>query len=236
MQTQASSRRTPPRWAVARSRVCIHIHTRKTETKRLIGTSGVDLPGQRMSPTGDVTALLDAWREGNQAAHAELMDLVYEELKRLAKVYLRREDAGCSVAPTALVHEAYFKLVDQRRTHWRNRHHFFGIAAQAMRRILVDRARGKRAEKRGGRQQRVAPPEDAAARQAFDVDILALDAALSRLGTFEPRWSRLVELRFFAGLNTQDTAVVLGVSPGTVKRDWSLARAWLHRELGGEPR
>jgi RNA polymerase sigma factor (TIGR02999 family) len=189
-----------------------------------------------MTSAGDVTALLNAWCEGNQAAQAELIDLVYEELKRLARAYFRREDAACSFSPTALVHDAYFKLVDQRRTQWRNRHHFFGIAAQAMRRILIDHARAKRAEKRGGRHQRVAPAEDAAAQQPFDVDVLALDSALSRLETFEPRWSRLVELRFFAGLNTRETAAVLGVSPGTVKRDWSLARAWLYRELGSEPR
>ena len=186
-----------------------------------------------MALTGDVTGLLDAWRGGNRAAQGELMELVYGELKRLAKACLRREDAGCSVAPTALVHEAYVKLVDQRHTPWRNRHHFFGIAAQAMRRILVDRARAQLAHKRGGRQPKLALTEHLAAQQPVEIEILALDAALSRLDLIAPRWCRLVELRFFAGLDVRETAVVLGVSPATVKRDWSLARAWLYREIEG---
>ena len=185
-----------------------------------------------MSSTHDVTALLLAWGEGNRDAQSELMEIVYAELKRLAKAYLRREYANQSFAATALVHEAYLKLVDQRNVHWRSRTHFFGIAAQAMRRILVDRARATLAAKRGGPGARRVPlAELHAVQEPPDVNVLALDAALSRLETVEPRWSRLVELRFFAGLSVEETADAVGLSPATVKRDWSLARAWLYRDI-----
>jgi RNA polymerase sigma factor (TIGR02999 family) len=185
----------------------------------------------------DVTGLLLAWNEGDLAARSQLLEAVYAELKQLAKAYLRREPADQSVATTTLVHEAYLKLVDQRRVEWRNRSHFFGIAAQAMRRILVDRARARVAAKRGGRGLRLVTDDDGAPqRPAPDVDVLALDEALSRLEALDPRWGRLVELRFFGGLTVDETAVVLDVSAGTVKRDWGLARAWLYRELrGGAP-
>jgi RNA polymerase sigma factor (TIGR02999 family) len=160
------------------------------------------------------------------------MEIVYAELKGLAKAYLRREYPNHSFAATALVHEAYLKLVDQRHVQWRNRSHFFGIAAQAMRRILVDRARATHAAKRGGADaKRVPATELHPIQEPPDVNVLALDAALSRLETVEPRWSRLVELRFFVGLSVQETADVVGLSPATVKRDWSLARAWLYREI-----
>jgi RNA polymerase sigma factor (TIGR02999 family) len=185
-----------------------------------------------MSSTDDVTALLVAWGEGDRAAHSELMEIVYSELKGLAKAYLRREYANQSLAATALVHEAYLKLVDQRHVHWRSRSHFFGIAAQAMRRILVDRARATLAAKRGGDAKRVPTAELRAVQEPPDVNVLALDAALSRLEIVEPRWSRLVELRFFVGLSVEETAAAVGLSPATVKRDWSLARAWLYREMG----
>ena len=188
-----------------------------------------------MSSPGDVTRLLIAWNEGNSGAQNALMDVVYSELKRLAKTYLRREHTNQSFSATALVHEAYFKLVDQRSVQWRNRSHFFGIAAQAMRRILVDRARASAAAKRGGREAAPLGITEPEARQdPFDLDVLALDGALSQLETFEPRWARLVELRFFAGLSIEETAAVVGISPATVKRDWHLARAWLYRELRGE--
>ncbi len=183
----------------------------------------------------DVTELLIAWNQGNPVAQHQLIETVYGELKQLAKAYLRRERANHSVAATALVHEAYLKLVDQRRVQWQNRGHFFGIAAQAMRRILVDHARAHRAAKRGGGELRVEPDERDAVLLPADVDVLALDVALSRLEAVEPRWSRLVELRFFAGLTVEETATVLDVSPATVKRDWNLARAWLYRELEGLP-
>ena len=188
-----------------------------------------------MSSPGDVTRLLIAWNEGNPGAQNALMDVVYSELKRLAKAYLRREHTNQSFSATALVHEAYFKLVDQRSVQWRNRSHFFGIAAQAMRRILVDRARASGAAKRGAREAAPLGTKEPEARQdPFDLDVLALDGALSQLETLEPRWARLVELRFFAGLSVEETAAVVGISPATVKRDWHLARAWLYRELRGE--
>ena len=184
-----------------------------------------------MSSTHDVTRLLVAWGEGNRAAESELIEILYVELKRLAKAYLRREHANQSLAATALVHEAYLKLVDQRNVHWRNRTHFFGIAAQAMRRILVDRARASLAAKRGGEAIQVPFVESQSVQESPDVDVLELDTALSRLESLEPRWSRLIELRFFAGLSVDETAAALELSPATVKRDWSLARAWLYREL-----
>ena len=187
-----------------------------------------------MSSAGNVTALLAAWGDGDQAAQSELIEVVYAELKRLAKSYLRREYANHSLAATALVHEAYLKLVDQRQVHWRNRSHFFGIAAQAMRRILVDRARASLAAKRGGHALRVVANEEDVLWEPPGVDLVALDEALCRLESVEPRWSRLVELRFFAGLTGEETAAVLAVSLATVKRDWNLARAWLYRELRAE--
>jgi RNA polymerase sigma factor (TIGR02999 family) len=185
-----------------------------------------------MGSAHDVTQLLVAWSEGNQAAHEELMEIVYAELKRLAKSYLRREYANHSFAATALVHEAYVKLVDQRNVRWQSRSHFFGVAAQAMRRILVDRVRATQAAKRGGVGAGQVPYSYLQALQgAPDVDVLALDEALSRLEGREPRWSRLIELRFFAGLSVEETAAALELSPATVKRDWRLARAWLYREI-----
>jgi RNA polymerase sigma factor (TIGR02999 family) len=184
-----------------------------------------------MGSAMDVTGLLVAWRSGDEAAQERLIEVVYGELKRLARAYLRRERGHHSVTATVLVHEAYLKLVDQRRVQWKNRSHFFGIAAQAMRRILVDRARASRAAKRGGGELTVEPDEPDAPQWRLDVDVIALDEALSRLEALEPRWSHLVELRFFAGLTVEETASVLGVSPATVKRDWGFARGWLYREL-----
>lgn len=188
-----------------------------------------------MTGAMDVTELLVAWSQGNEGAQTQLIEIVYAELKKLAKSYLRRERPDHSVAATALVHEAYLKLVDQRRVKWQNRSHFFGIAAQAMRRILVDHARASRAVKRGGADARIDAEYQDVPWLPSDVDVLALDVALSRLETVEPRWTQLVELRFFAGLTVAETASVLDVSAGTVKRDWSLARAWLYRELQGLP-
>jgi RNA polymerase sigma factor (TIGR02999 family) len=180
---------------------------------------------------GDVTRLLIAWQNGSQEAGSQLMDFVYSELKQLAHAYLRREPAAHSLASTGLVHEAYLRLVDQRRVDWQNRHHFFGIAAQAMRRILVDRARAASAAKRGGDAVRVELSEHDLTRDPLDVDVLALDRALLRLEKVEPRWSRVVELRYFAGFSIEETAEALSLSPASVKRDWSLARAWLYREI-----
>lgn len=183
-----------------------------------------------MAQSADVTALLAAWSNGEQAVGSPLMDAVYSELRRLARGYLRRERRDHSLPPTALVHEAYLKLVDQRRVRWQSRAHFFAIAAHVMRRILVDHARAHGAAKRGGG-AKVAVQDIDAGTDPPDVDVLDLDAALEELARIDPRQSRLVELRFFGGLTVNETAVVLGVAPITVKRDWALARAWLFRAL-----
>jgi RNA polymerase sigma factor (TIGR02999 family) len=181
--------------------------------------------------SGDVTRLLDAVSHGRADVLPELLPLVYDELRRLAASYLRRERADHTLQPTALVHEAYLKLVDQRLDRWQNRSHFFGIAAQAMRRILVDHARAHDAAKRGAGVERVTLDEHALLGESSSIDLIALDEALTRLATLDPRQARIVELRFFAGLEVDETARVLDVSPATVKRDWAMARAWLHREL-----
>ncbi|HEU4923070.1 MAG TPA: ECF-type sigma factor [Burkholderiales bacterium] len=182
-----------------------------------------------MKDDADVTALLLAWSDGDQAAASRLIEAVYDELRRVARRHLRSE-WDHSLAPTALVHEAYLKLVDQRRVRWQNRAHFFGIAAQLMRRILVDHARARAAAKRG-RDRTVCLDAADAATPPLDVDILALDAALEKLGALDARQSKLVELRFFAGLTVEEVAAALDVAPITVKRDWAHARAWLFHEL-----
>ena len=188
-----------------------------------------------MAQAQDVTGLLVAWSGGEAAASGRLLDAVYAELRRLARGYLRRERPDHSLPPTALVHEAYLKLVDQRRVRWQNRAHFFAIAAHVMRRLLVDHARAHGAVKRGAGVTVPLQDIDAGA-DPLDIDVLALDAALDRLAAIDQRQSRLVELRFFGGLTGEEIATVLGVAPITVKRDWALARAWLFRELRGEAR
>jgi RNA polymerase sigma factor (TIGR02999 family) len=183
-----------------------------------------------MTDDADVTALLLAWSDGEEAARSRLMDAVYDELRRVARRHLRGERDDHSLAPTALVHETYLKLVDQRRVRWQNRAHFFAIAAHLMRRILVDHARSRTAAKRGN--DRTVVLEAVEIETApLDIDVLALDAALNKLAAVDARQSRLVELRFFAGLTVDETAATLGVAPITVKRDWAHARAWLFREL-----
>jgi RNA polymerase sigma factor (TIGR02999 family) len=186
------------------------------------------------SPTPDnITQLLKASSGGDREALERLLPAVYAELQRQAARYLRRERPGHTLETTALVHEAYLRLVDQRQVQWQNRAHFFGISAQLMRRILVDHARGRGAVKRG--KAAVALPLDewaeAVAAEGTGVDLLTLDDALTRLAEFDPDQARIVELRYFSGLSIEETAAVLGVSPATVKRDWSVARAWLKREL-----
>jgi RNA polymerase sigma factor (TIGR02999 family) len=182
----------------------------------------------------DVTGLLVAWGNGDENARTHLVEAVYGELRRLARGYLQRERPDHSLAPTALVHEAYLKLVDQRRVRWQNRAQFFAIAAHLMRRILVDHARARLALKRGAG-ARVPLQDVDGGNDPFGVDILALDAALQRLSATYPRQADLVHLRFFAGLTVPEVAEVLGVAPITVKRDWAVARAWLYREMrGGE--
>jgi RNA polymerase sigma factor (TIGR02999 family) len=182
------------------------------------------------TPDPDVTALLVQWSRGDAAALDRLMPLVYEELRQISRRYLASERTDHTLQPTALVHEAYFRIVDQRRVEWRDRWHFFAVAAQLMRRILVDHERGRRAAKRAAG-ERVALDEAAVVADGRDVNLLALDAALDRLAVIDPDKSRLVEMRFFAGLTIDEIATAQSVSTRTVQRQWRLARLWLYREL-----
>lgn len=179
----------------------------------------------------DVTQLLVDWSNGDQRALNSLLPLVYDELHRLAEHYMRRERFDHTLQPTALVNEAYLRLVDQTRVRWRNRAHFMGVAAQLMRRVTVKHAERHRAAKRGGGVLKVPFDEAASAGTASDEDVIAVDEALVRLKALDPRQSRVVELRFFGGLTGKEMAEVLGVSPATIDREWRMARAWLHREL-----
>jgi len=179
----------------------------------------------------DVTVLLAELAKGNEEAASKLIPLVYSELHRLAAGYMRRERGDHTLQPTALVHEAYLKLVEQRSVDWQSRSHFFGIAAQVMRRILVDYARGHLREKRGGGKRPVPMEEALAFAPEQSLEIVRLDEALERLTKRDPRQGKIVELRFFGGLTVEQTAELLGISPKTVKRDWSMAKAWLHGEL-----
>ena len=185
-----------------------------------------------MSDRADVTTLLKRATDGDDSAVNRLVPLVYDELRALAESYLMRERANHTLQATALVHEAYLRLIDQRDVRWKNRAHFFAVAAQAIRRILVDHARGHRRAKRGGDRQRVRLDEDVMPLEDRDLDLLALDEALERLTRLYERQARIVELHFFGGLSLKDVAAFLGVSPRTVDGDWSMARAWLRRELG----
>jgi len=182
----------------------------------------------------NVTELLIDWGKGDKQALDQLVPLVYDELRRQAARYLRHERVGHTLQTTALIHEAYMRLVDQKNVHWQNRAHFFGIAAQLMRRILVDHARHQKRAKRGGSDVRVSLAEATVMTTGQDLDVIALDAALDRLAQIDEQQSKVVELRFFSGLTVAETAEVLSISPATVKRDWSMAKAWLHREISGE--
>lgn len=186
-----------------------------------------------MQAPQNVTQLLIGWANGDKEALDALIPLVYDELRRQASRYLRHERAGHTLQTTALIHEAYVRLVDQRNVQWQNRAHFFGIAAQLMRRILVDHARTKKRAKRGGSDIKVSLTQANAITQSEDLDVVALDESLARLAEFDEQQSRIVELRYFSGLTIEETAQVLGISTATVKRDWNMARAWLHRELSG---
>lgn len=183
------------------------------------------------SSRSEVTELLQLWSDGRRDALDRLLPQIYAELRRLASSYLRRERHDHTLQATALVHEAFIKLVDQRAVRWQNRAHFFGIAAQAMRRILVDHARAHAAGKRGDRARRVSLDEALVLTDIPNVDLLALDEVLTRLAAIDPQQSRVVELRFFGGLTMDETAEVLHISPATVGREWTLARAWLYAEL-----
>jgi len=182
-------------------------------------------------PPADVTRLLIAWRGGDQAALDRLMPLVYQELRRLARRYMRDERPDHLLQTTALVHEAYLRLVDVNRVDWESRNHFFAVSAQMMRRILVEAARRRNADKRGGDASHVALDEALVPAPARDADLIALDEALDSLATLDPRKARVVELRYFAGLGVQETAGVLGVSTETVTRDWRMAKLWLRRDV-----
>jgi RNA polymerase sigma-70 factor, ECF subfamily len=178
-----------------------------------------------------VTALLHAWAGGDLQARDRLFSHVYADLRKRAARYLRRERPDHTLQTADLVHEAYLKLSEQERVAWQNRSQFFGIASQMMRRILVDRARAHRAAKRSGKYLSVALEDAAAQSTPRSCDVLALDRALTELGTLDPRQARLVELRYFGGLSLEETATLLGISPTTVKREWRIAKAWLYRRL-----
>ena len=179
----------------------------------------------------DVTQLLIAWSNGDDSVRDELMTLVYEELHRIAHRHIRNERQGHTLQTSALVNEAFVRLVNQKNAHWQSRNHFFSIAAQMMRRILVDYARSRRYAKRGGDAIQVSLNEDLIVMDERSADVVALDEALKDLATIDERKCKVVELRFFAGLSIEEIAEVLAVSPGTVMRDWRLAKAWLNRAM-----
>jgi RNA polymerase sigma-70 factor (ECF subfamily) len=187
-----------------------------------------------MDEPPDITALLRAVSQGRKEALDRLVSVVYDELRRIAHGQLRREDAGHTLNTTALVHEAYLKLVDLREVQWQDRMHFFAVAARVMRRVLIDYARGRKREKRGGDAVRIPLADDLDAAVENTEVLLELDEALSRLEAMNERQCRVVECRCFAGLSVEETADALGISRATVKRDWAFSRAWLHRELRDE--
>ncbi len=180
----------------------------------------------------NITALLKDWSDGKQEALDNLMPFVYAELRRQAERCLRRERADHTLQATALINEAYLKLIDQREVRWQNRAHFFGVAAQAMRRILVDYARTRKREKRGGNDAKVQLDEAVnVSTNEKSVDLIALDEALTQLSEFDRRQAKVVELRYFSGMTEEETAEVLQISPATVRRDWNMAKAWLYSRL-----
>jgi len=182
-------------------------------------------------PSGEVTQLLSEARQGAPGAHDQLFSIVYTELRRIAANYMRRERADHTLQATALVHEAYMQLVDQTRVNWQSRAHFFGVAAQLMRRILVDHARNQGAQKRGGNAQVLSIEDNIGIASVPEVAFDELDEALNRLQELDPDQAKLVELRFFGGLTVEEAAEVMGVSTATIEREWRMARAWLHHQL-----
>ena len=184
----------------------------------------------------EVSALLAAWSNGNEAARDALIPLVYDELRRLAGHYMALERSGHSLQATALVHEAYLRLIDQRQVRWQGRAHFFALASRMMRRILVDYARSRHYAKRGGAARRVSLDEAMIVSEEKTQDVVALDEALTRLATIDFRKSQVVELRYFGGLSMEEIAKVLKISAVTVRRDWSTAKAWLYRDMRGARR
>jgi RNA polymerase sigma factor (TIGR02999 family) len=198
------------------------------EKRGLMAIYGQDL---ETGGSRQVTELLVRWRKGDRHALDALIPLVYEELRHIAQHFLQREKPGHTLQSTALVHEAYVRMVGQNLPEWQSRAHFFGIAAQLMRQILVDHARARQAAKRGGDVFKISLDDSTALPEQRDLDLIALDDALKSLTELDPQQSRIVELRYFAGLTIEDTSEVLGISPATVKRDWATARAWLQREM-----
>jgi RNA polymerase sigma factor (TIGR02999 family) len=178
-----------------------------------------------------VTQLLDRWNHGEVEALEELMPLIYEELRKMARRYMRQQNSGHTLQTTALIHEAYLRMVKQKEKHFQNRTHFFGVAAQAMRHILVDYARARHTDKRGGGARPISLEEAALVTQERAAELIAFDDALKELELLSNRQSQVVELRYFGGLSVEETAAVLEVSPDTVMRDWSMAKTWLHRAL-----
>ena len=187
-----------------------------------------------LNTEGGLTQLLIEWRNGDKAALDQLMPLVHDELRRLARHYMARERRDHTLQTSALINEAYLRLVDQRDTPWQNRAHFFALAAQVMRHILIDHARSHQFEKRGGGAQKVSFDEGVAVTDQRASEIVALDDALTSLATVDPRKSRIVELRFFGGLNIEETAEVMDLSPTTIQREWRAAKAWLRRFIKGQ--
>ncbi|MGQ0814153.1 MAG: sigma-70 family RNA polymerase sigma factor [Gemmatimonadota bacterium] len=185
----------------------------------------------------EITRLLSRWSQGDETALEQLVPLVYEQCRAIAARQLRQERAEHTLQPTALVHELYLRLVDQKHASWQNRAQFFAVAAQLMRRILVDYARARRTAKRGGSAVFISlsGAADSAEEEQHVADVLAIDEVLSRLSRIDPEQVRIVELRYFAGLTVEETALIVQRSPRTVKREWRLAKAWLHRELGSHP-
>jgi RNA polymerase sigma-70 factor, ECF subfamily len=182
----------------------------------------------------EITERLIAWGAGDRAALDQLLPIVYQELRRMAGIYLRRENSGHTLQPTALVHEAWLRLIDQTRVDWRNRAQFFGVAARMMRRILVDHAKAKHREKRGGDIVKLSLDDLINLSQERTADLLALNDALDELTRIDERKSRVVELRFFGGFSVEETAQILEVSPETVMRDWKMAKAWLYQQIRRE--
>jgi RNA polymerase sigma factor (TIGR02999 family) len=189
------------------------------------------VPGLSDPNPQQLTRLLIGWSDGNKEALDELMPLVYDELRRLAAAYLRRERPDHTLQSGALVSEAYLRLIDQSRVRWKNRAHFFGVAAQMMRRILVDHARNRVAMKRGAGATLISINDAIVGKDMQNLDLIALDDALTKLAGFDEQQSKIVELRFFGELSIEETAEVLGISPATVKRDWAVAKAWLFRQM-----
>ena len=188
-------------------------------------------PHETEASRQQITERLLAWNSGDPAALDDVIRVVYQQLRRMADHYLRLESPGHTLQPTALVHEAYLRLIDQTQVSWQNRAHFFGVAAQMMRRILVDHARTKQREKRGGAARKLSLEDVVEVSKGRAADLVALDSALEGLAAIDQRKSRVVELRFFGGLSVEETAEVLNVSPQTVLRDWKLAKAWLYQEM-----